>query len=78
MTMLVQCCALAIYFLLKASISRVPDQNGVSQACYIVEIFHSGSEPLKCSVLIAKLVVFCENILLVVFLFLCLFALSLR
>ena len=26
------------------SISRVPDQNGISQACYIVEIYHSGLE----------------------------------
>ena len=24
---------------------RVPDQNGISQACYIVEIHHSGPEP---------------------------------
>ena len=28
--------------------SRVPDQNGVSQAWYIVEIHHSGREPSKC------------------------------
>ena len=27
--------------------SRVPDQNGVSQACYVVEIYHSGLKPLK-------------------------------
>ena len=27
--------------------SRVPDQNGISQALYIVEIYHSGPEPLK-------------------------------
>ena len=26
-------------------ISRVPDQSGISQACYIVEIYHSGLEP---------------------------------
>ena len=26
-------------------ISRVPDQSGVSQVCYIVEIYHSGLEP---------------------------------
>ena len=26
--------------------SRVPDQNGLSQACYIVEIHPSGVEPL--------------------------------
>ena len=26
-------------------ISRVPDLNGISQACYIVEIYHSGLEP---------------------------------
>ena len=26
-------------------ISRVPDENGASQACYIVEIHHSGREP---------------------------------
>ena len=25
---------------------RVPDQNGISQACYIVEIYRSGPEPL--------------------------------
>ena len=25
--------------------SRVTDQNGVSQACYVVEIYHSGLEP---------------------------------
>ena len=25
--------------------SRVPDQNGVFQACYIVEIYHSGPKP---------------------------------
>ena len=30
-------------------ISRVPDQNGVSQACYTVEIHHSGPEPSKLS-----------------------------
>ena len=28
-------------------ISRVPDQNGVSQAWYVVEIHHSGQEPSK-------------------------------
>ena len=28
-----------------ACISRVPDQNGVSQAWYIVEIRHSGRKP---------------------------------
>ena len=28
-----------------SSISRVPDQNGVSQAWYIVEIHHSGRKP---------------------------------
>ena len=28
--------------------SRVPNQNGVSQACYMVEIYHSGPEPMKC------------------------------
>ena len=27
------------------SISRVPDQNGVSQTCFIVEKHHSGLEP---------------------------------
>ena len=27
--------------------SRVPDQNGVSQAWYIVEIYHSGPKPLS-------------------------------
>ena len=25
--------------------TRVPDQNGISRACYIVEINHSGPEP---------------------------------
>ena len=25
-------------------ISRVPDQNGLSQICYVVEIYHSGLE----------------------------------
>ena len=25
----------------------VPDQNGISQACYIVEIYHPGLESLK-------------------------------
>ena len=29
--------------------SRVPDQNGTSQAGYVVEINHSGPEPPKCS-----------------------------
>ena len=28
-----------------STISRVPDQNGVSQAWYIVEIYHSGLKP---------------------------------
>ena len=28
----------------KHKISRVPDQNSVSQACYIVKIHHSGGE----------------------------------
>ena len=32
------------------SISRVPNQNGVSQAWYIVEIHHSGREPSICAV----------------------------
>ena len=27
--------------------SRVPDQNDISQVCYIVEIYHSGFEPWK-------------------------------
>ena len=26
-------------------ISRIPDQNGISKACYMVEIYHSGLEP---------------------------------
>ena len=26
-------------------ILRVPDQNSMSQACYIVKIYHSGPEP---------------------------------
>ena len=30
-------------------ISRVPDQNGIFQACYMVEIYHSGLEPSICS-----------------------------
>ena len=29
-------------------ILRVPDQNGISQACFIVEIYHSGPEPSIC------------------------------
>ena len=29
-------------------VSRVPDQNGISQACYIVEIYHSGPDPCMC------------------------------
>ena len=29
-------------------ISRVPDQNGISQACYIAEIHHSGLKPSIC------------------------------
>ena len=28
---------------------RVPDQNSISQACYIVEIYHFGPEPSKLS-----------------------------
>ena len=28
--------------------SRVPNQNGISQACYIVEIYHSSPELSKC------------------------------
>ena len=28
---------------------RVPDQSGISQACYIVKIYHSGPEPSICS-----------------------------
>ena len=28
-------------------ISRVLDQNGISQECYLVEIYHSGPEPLR-------------------------------
>ena len=35
-----------IFFICSMLISRVPDQNGVSQARYIVEIYHSGWEPL--------------------------------
>ena len=34
------------YTILVGNIPRVPDQNGVSQGCYIVEIYHSGAEPL--------------------------------
>ena len=29
---------------------NVSDQNGISEACYIVEIHHSAQEPAKCSV----------------------------
>ena len=32
-------------FLNWINIMRVSDQNGISQACYIVEIYHSGPEP---------------------------------
>ena len=31
----------------RVHISRVPDQNGISQACYIVQIHHSGSGTLN-------------------------------
>ena len=34
-------------------ISRVPHQNGISQACYIVEIYHSGPEPLILLLIVA-------------------------
>ena len=36
---------------MQVCISRVPDQNGVSQAGYIVEIYHSGRKPsiYKCN-----------------------------
>ena len=32
------------------NMSRVPDQSGVSQACYIVEMYHSGPKPSMLSV----------------------------
>ena len=32
----------------KLHISRVPDWNSISQACYIVKIHHSGPEPSIC------------------------------
>ena len=32
------------------SISRVLDQNGIFQACYVVEIYHSSLEPSICGV----------------------------
>ena len=35
--------------LINVNISRIPDQIGVSQACNIVEIYHSGQEPSICS-----------------------------
>ena len=35
--------------LINVNISRVPDQNGVSQARNIVEMYHSGQEPLICT-----------------------------
>ena len=35
-----------------AYISRVPDQNDTSQACYIIEIYQSCLEPLICKITI--------------------------
>ena len=49
-----------LFFFLSAGISylyrllgksRVPNQNGVTQACYIVKIYHSSPEPSKLSLL---------------------------
>ena len=37
-------------------ISRVLDQNGVSQACHIVEIYYSGLEPSICMCMSARCV----------------------
>ena len=34
--------------------SRVPDQNGVSEAWYIAEIHHSGQKPSKCKFLLRQ------------------------
>ena len=36
----------SVFELLMITISRVPDQNGISQACSIVKIYHSDPEPL--------------------------------
>ena len=36
------------YIICVTNISRIPEQNGVSEAQYIVEIRHSGPEPLIC------------------------------
>ena len=38
-------CMCVFSYLLNTYISRVPDQNGISQACYLVEIYHSGPRP---------------------------------
>ena len=37
-----------------SAIARVPEQNGISEACYIVEIHHSGTEPSKFDYLLVK------------------------
>ena len=33
----------------RKNMSRVPDQNGISQACYRIEIYHSGPETSMCA-----------------------------
>ena len=38
----------------KSIISRVPDQNGISQTCYIVEIYHFGPELSICMHVLAN------------------------
>ena len=35
----------APFLILISNISRVPGQNGVSQACHVVKIYHSGPKP---------------------------------
>ena len=34
------------------NISRVLDHNGISQACYIVEMYHSGPDPSICTLIV--------------------------
>ena len=38
-------------------ISRVPDHNGISPLYIMLEIHHSGQEPLICTVVEAKIVI---------------------
>ena len=40
------------------SMWRVLDQKGISEVCYVVEIYHSGPEPSMCNMLCLSLIVF--------------------